>query len=295
MHAIRTLLDLVYPRVCLLCSHLLLEPDHRAICGGCLTRLEPIVDACRKCGAPAKSDSHASGSRRGRRTRTCLFCRNRRWSFQRMFAFTVYRGSAMRVARYMKEPNCEPLARQVGDAVGQWLLEREDFLALHYDLIVPVPQHWLRRLTLRYNQADVLARRIAQAIDQPVRDGWLRRSRWTPKQGLKTVAERIANVQGAFVCKPRPGLLGRRVLLVDDVMTSGATLDQAAQALRTAGAIHVDAVVFARGVGAHRPALTRPTLTQPNLKPPVGSLPAAPRSNSSEPKKPRTAVEFPAN
>ncbi|OWU66013.1 MAG: hypothetical protein CBB60_001745 [Armatimonadetes bacterium Cent15-Ar3] len=83
-------------------------------------------------------------------------------------------------------------------------------------------------------------------------DRWLQRSRWTPKQGMKTIAERLENMHRAFETpqKYSKRIQGKRFLLVDDVMTSGATLDQAAWALKQRGAISVDAVVFARGMGA---------------------------------------------
>jgi predicted amidophosphoribosyltransferase len=136
--------------------------------------------------------------------------------------------------------------------MGTWLVGQEAFAAEHYDIVVPIPQHWLRRLTLRYNHAEVLAGRIGQAIGQKMEQRRLRRVRWTQKQGMKSISERIANLHGAFECSPHAALRGARVLLVDDVMTSGATLDQAAKALKGRGVLQVDAVVFARGIGVPR-------------------------------------------
>jgi predicted amidophosphoribosyltransferase len=173
----------------------------------------------------------------------------------------------------MKEPSYEPLARQMGDFLGDWLKQQEGFAPEHYDYVIPIPQHWFRRLTHRYNQAEVLATRIGLALDQKVEERWLRRARWTQKQGMKTISERVTNMYGAFMCPRRKGLVGRRILLVDDVMTSGATLDQAAHALRQSGALHVDAVVFARGVGATR-------RRDPPARPPSSTLQAASRPTS---------------
>jgi predicted amidophosphoribosyltransferase len=152
----------------------------------------------------------------------------------------------------MKEVSGEPLARQVGDALADWLQALPDFSPLHFDAVIPIPQHWFRRITHRHNQAEVLAERIAKAIDQPLRPTWLQRARWTQKQGLKTMSERRVNLAGAFRCPDRKALQGRRLLLVDDVMTSGATLEEAAQTLRLAGAQHIEALVFARGINAAR-------------------------------------------
>jgi predicted amidophosphoribosyltransferase len=178
----------------------------------------------------------------------------------------------------MKEPAYEGLTRQLGDRIGDWLTGQllppsEQpilFAPEHYDAVIPIPQHWFRKLTHRYNQADVLASRVGAAIDQPVRSKWLRRSRWTQKQGMKTVVEREFNMLGAFRAGPAKAIQGKRLLLVDDVMTSGATLHQAASSLRSAGAIHVDAVVFARGINASR---VTPRTPPENRHGPSGSSP----------------------
>jgi ComF family protein len=252
---LRPLLDLVFPRACLLCSRLLVEASIQSLCPSCFQQLPPIHHGCRRCGAPLRGPA-SEGRSKKRRDADCPFCRNRRSACTRIFAYTVYSGLSIRVTRHMKEPSCEPLARFIGDALGDWLCKHPEFAPEHYDYVVPIPQHWFRRLTHRYNQSEVLAGRIARWIDQPMRNHWLRRVRWTQKQGMKTIAERRTNVEGAFACPPRRELTGHRVLLVDDVMTSGATLDQAASALKKAGALQVDAVVFARGVNATRPPAT---------------------------------------
>jgi ComF family protein len=174
----------------------------------------------------------------------------------RVFAYTTYANDAIRIARKMKEPHSESMARQVGKAMAEWLIHATAFAPEHYDALIPIPQHWFRRLTLRYNQSEVLASSIASTVGSRVEDAWLQRDRWTQKQGMKTIAERVVNMKDAFrISEKHKGRIeGRRFLLVDDVMTSGATLDQAAAVLKRHGAVMVDAVVFARGLGGARPA-----------------------------------------
>jgi predicted amidophosphoribosyltransferase len=181
----------------------------------------------------------------------------------RVFAFTVYAGAAIRVARKMKEPRHEPLTEQMGSALAAWLTQATPFAVEHYDAIVPIPQHWYRRLTQRYNHSEVLASGLAAALNCPTAEGWLHRARWTPKQGMKTIAERLKNMERAFTVPARftRRIQDRRFLLVDDVMTSGATLDQAAWALKQRGALMVDAVVFARGLGVAKPTLSTTSTT----------------------------------
>jgi predicted amidophosphoribosyltransferase len=154
----------------------------------------------------------------------------------------------------MKESHCESLTCSVGDLLCEWLRDQEAFSAVSYDCIVPIPQHWLRRLTQRYNQALTLGERLAVGLETPCSDAILKRRRWTQKQGTKTIIERRENLLDAFEVSRSDSVQFRSFLLIDDVMTSGATLHEAAGALKKAGARRVDAVVFARGVNASKAA-----------------------------------------
>lgn len=119
-------------------------------------------------------------------------------------------------------------------------------------LIAPVPLHPRRLASRRYNQAGLLAQALAAQAPVPLAIDLLRRTRATPSQGHMGARQRRENVRGAFAVHPRAAarLRGVRVLLVDDVMTTGATLDACAAALIRAGAAAVDAVAVARVVRA---------------------------------------------
>lgn len=124
------------------------------------------------------------------------------------------------------------------------------------DLIVPVPLHWRRALARRYNQSGLLARQIGRLSGREVAHDLVRRTRPTAHQVGLSRTERARNVQGAFTVPPaeRARLRGKRVVLIDDVLTSGATADACARALLRAGAARVELVVFARVVeGARTP------------------------------------------
>jgi ComF family protein len=122
------------------------------------------------------------------------------------------------------------------------------------DLIVPVPLHWRRGWARRYNQSGALATVLSSACGVPVAGQTLKRVRPTLQQAGLSRAERARNVQGAFqVAAERRGeVQGRRIVLIDDVLTSGATLDACARALLRTGASNVDVLVFARVVGSGR-------------------------------------------
>ncbi len=117
--------------------------------------------------------------------------------------------------------------------------------ALEADLLIPVPAHWGRERRRGYNQAALLAEALAEHLGLPVRPGALRRVRATPSQvGLDHQARR-ANVRGAFQADPR-WIAGKRAAVIDDVCTSGATIEACAEALYQAGAVAVWGFTLAR-------------------------------------------------
>jgi ComF family protein len=138
--------------------------------------------------------------------------------------------------------------------LGRWMARAGHELLGEADALVPVPLHWRRLWTRRFNQSAALARTISGIGDVPVTHQVLKRVKATAQQVGLSRTERAANVQGAFRVPPdaRGEVKGRRFILVDDVLTSGATLDACARALLRAGAAQVDALVFARVVDATR-------------------------------------------
>lgn len=134
--------------------------------------------------------------------------------------------------------------------MGQWMARAGHELVARADVIVPVPLHWRRGWSRRYNQSGHLAKAIAERGGLPLEPWLLKRTRRTAQQIGLSKTERAANVQGAFAvpaeCKPH--VRGRRILLVDDVLTSGSTVDACARALLRARAAEVDVLVFARVV-----------------------------------------------
>lgn len=131
--------------------------------------------------------------------------------------------------------------------MGQWMARAGRELLVDADALVPVPLHWRRLWARRFNQSAALAGVISALTDVPVIHDGLKRVRATPQQVGKSKVERADNVQGAFRVAPKhgSGIFGRRLILVDDVLTSGATADACARALLRAGASHVDVLVFA--------------------------------------------------
>lgn len=157
-------------------------------------------------------------------------------------AALVYAGTGRRLALALKHSDRTELAR----GAGRWMHARARDLLGPETMIVPVPIHRWRLLRRRYNQSALLAKDIARRAGAEFAPQALRRSRHTPSQERRSFADRFANVSGAISVTPGAVVAGRHVAVVDDVMTSGATLAACAEALRTAGAARITVLVLAR-------------------------------------------------
>ncbi len=231
----RAALDLVLPPRCLACGAIVAEP--RTLCLGCWQGLTFIAEpVCAGCGVPFPVPLPA-GSR-------CAACHARPWRFDRARAALVYdRASRPMILRFKHADRLD-----LAPAFAGWMARAGSQLLAEADLIAAVPLHRWRLLGRRYNQAAVLAMALGRLAGKPVCPDLLVRRRRTPSQGGLDPGQRRRNVEGAFAVRAavRARVAGRRVLLVDDVNTTGATLSACAGVLKSAGAAAVDALTLAR-------------------------------------------------
>ena len=214
-----------------------------ARCIGCERRGTPLCDACRRQ-LPYLSDGacHRCGARLRARG-VCRGCR-RLWSaLSSVRAPFSYEGAARTAVLTLKFRS----GRYLAPLMGEFLREAVRVRPVQADVIVPIPLARARLRQRGFNQAQLLAEQVAGAVGGVVVADALERQERLPQQTL-TAKERLRNLSGAFSC-PRPGaVLARRVLLVDDVVTTGATLSACADTLAEAGAARLTALAFARNL-----------------------------------------------
>jgi len=233
----RIALDLLLPPHCLTCDAAVDIPGR--LCAACFRETGFVsVPHCVRCGVPF------GNAGQGGPEALCPNCREHPPVFETARAALRYDARARRIVLPFKHADRLEMVHGLVPMMarsGAALLDRADVL-------VPVPLHRRRLLSRRYNQAAVLARALGRVAGRPVLLDALVRQRPTVSLGELSATERAAMVAGAIMVRAsRHGALaGRRVLLIDDVMTSGATANECARVLRTAGAAAVDVLVAAR-------------------------------------------------
>jgi len=199
----------------------LLAPPGCAACDARLRRRAVLCAACAHAVAPAEPLAPAAGA-------------------PEVIAFALYGGPIAAALRRLKYGSRPDLAAPLGHLARQAVRDAQ----ISADVVIPVPLHPARLADRGYNQAALLGAQVAEEIAAPMAARGLARMRHTPQQARLQRAARLQNVAGAF--RVRADVGGKRVLLVDDVCTTGATLAACAEALRAAGATEVTAVVVAR-------------------------------------------------
>ena len=220
-------LDVLFPRTCVSCNK-----QNGYLCDECLanktTPLKPPW--CDRCGLPAKAGSQ------------CAFCRDHPPTLAGLRTAYAFEGALREAVLSLKYRGLRAAGEELGDLLARFVVDHP----LPVDVIVPVPLHPRRLKERGYNQAEVIARPLGEATSLAVTPAALQRTVWTePQARMENRTHRAQNLNGAFAARAEL-VAGRRVAVVDDVCTTGATLNACADALTAAGAVSVWGLTLAR-------------------------------------------------
>jgi len=232
----RGLADLVLPGLCAACARQ--DAAAEGLCQPCNVRLLAIVSLgyCPRCAStlgpniPARDDG-------------CWSCQATLPRFERVIRLGPYADPLRQLVRGLKYCSRDSMRRRLGAMLAEAVAARK--ADRRFDLVMPVPMHWRRRLARGYDHARIVACEIARRLELPLGDE-LVRARHTPTQVGLSRTQRIQNVRGAFALTSARAIAGASVLLVDDVATTGATANEAAKTLLDGGAEHVTLAVIAK-------------------------------------------------
>jgi len=228
-------LDLLLPPRCLGCG--ITVPAPGTLCVACWRSITFLgAPCCACCGYPFDFDPGTGG--------LCAACLAHPPVFDRARAAMRYDDASRSLVLALKHGDRLHLA----PTLAQWMRRAGSELLADADLLIPVPLHWTRLFARRHNQAAVLALAIAKSDGSAVATTCLVRRRRTPSQGRKSAAARQRNVAGAFAIRRPEDVQGKRIVLIDDVFTTGATVEECARVLKRAGAARVDVLAVARVV-----------------------------------------------
>ncbi|CAA6603724.1 putative phosphoribosyl transferase [Rhodospirillaceae bacterium LM-1] len=238
MRLLGPLLDLLLPPQCPSCRALVAQTG--TLCPDCWKGMDFLAPPlCQCCGLPFSFDS-------GEEALSCAACLDNPPPWRQARSVLRYDDASKRLVLALKHADRTDLA----PALARWMHRAGTDLLKGCDLIVPVPLHWLRLFARRFNQSALLAHELGRIAGKPVAANLLARTRRTQSQGHLHRTQRFGNVSGAFAVRPRQraGIQGKTVLLIDDVLTSGATAAECSRVLLKAGAAQVDVLSIARAV-----------------------------------------------
>jgi ComF family protein len=229
-YSIGALTSVLLPPPCRICGQILLNATRIPICDDCLGSFEKIAEPmCQCCGRPFASTVSADAKQP-----LCRLCRVNFFAFDRARSFAIYNDALFEAIMLMKYEEVTSLgtwfaariAEVIRETAGEW----------QADAVMPVPLHRARQRERGHNQAELIARPLAKAIGAQIKSRCLVRIKPRPDRLLLSRSERWKAVRGAYATGPGQRVDNLRVLLIDDVMTTGATLDACARALKKAGA-----------------------------------------------------------
>jgi len=233
--------SIFFPAPCRACGGIIDSGDRIPLCSACLAAIAPITGPlCERCGKPILSLVAAQTTQ----VLLCHMCRRELYDFDFARSFAKYDGPLVHAVLALKYDEVRPLGVWFAKQLAALVRANPELFAA--DAVVPVPLHAGRLRERGYNQAELIARPLARLLGMPFRSYLLVRTKPRPDKLKLTIRERWRSVLGAYATRGGAQVDKLRVLLLDDVMTTGATLDACSRALRAAGAARVVGLTVAR-------------------------------------------------
>ncbi len=215
---------------CLLCQCAIVNnTDIYGLCSYCLNAQPAMQPCCLQCGSMTAKPMQQCGE-----------CAKKPPHFAQTIAFTRFNPDIQRLIYPLKQQHDLAVLRLLSDCLVATVLQQ----TLNVDVIIPVPMHWRRKLLQGNNHGALLAKQVAKKLSITYNDHWLKKQWHTQPQRGQSGQKRRLNLLGAFYCQQN--LSGHRIAIVDDVMTTGSTMNEVAKALKKAGAAEVIALVVAK-------------------------------------------------
>ncbi len=232
--ALQSLNQLLWPAVCINCSESICETD-KDLCQKCWAQLLACTggDYCGRCGRDASKYALVEGA--------CPDCQGKEFHFESIARGGVYREALQQMILAFKNGRTELIS--IVGFLGNSALQGSSFYH-DIELFIPVPLHWSRRLARGYNQSLLLARKLKHPSAK-ISTAFVRTRRTKLQPAMTSPRARAKNVAGAFAVRYRRNVTNRKICLVDDIKTTGATLNECAKTLKEAGASKVFALVLA--------------------------------------------------
>jgi ComF family protein len=241
MHLMRRgLTSLLFPSTCVHCGQTL-EQHRRGLllCRGCCQMMIGKQPTCPRCGLVVPAGVPVADA--------CASCREQPLQFDRVISLGPYDAELRRALLRTKHEHHASLAMSLGKLLA--VERRKQLRAQAPEVVVPIPMHWTRRWARGSNSPDLFAEQLAASLRIPLATYLLKRRRATRRQADLPAAQRFPNMRDAFRALDHADLRDARVLLVDDILTTGATCSEAARALRAVGVKHVFVAVVGRASG----------------------------------------------
>ncbi len=233
----RSLIDILYPRSCLICSDSINDSLYDGACRDCLEKINlNVTPFCKKCGFPLKSATTTDSS--------CSKCRGKLYYFDRALSVSQYTGITRRCIQLFKYRRKLKIGKNLSRIMLRFL--KEHFSIDSIDLIMAVPLHRSKLKERGFNQAEILADFIRLNLKIPASFDNLKRVKNTLSQYQLPLEKRQLNIKDAFECTDKSFFAMKSVLIVDDIFTTGATLSECSRVLKNAGAKKVYTLTMAR-------------------------------------------------